>query len=216
MVMESSYLPTEKIAVISLSGDRRVLALSAYSDGVLAIQKMEPLKGAFQSWREELKKKIEAYKEVGFLIYIESHHDYFDDYGLRFKLDETDPVERRTYQNIALDNYYSMIAMGDSKGNFRGNIRLPTELKRYWITSNQVNLSQDEKGRNKYDIEDGRLSGFNRALLVSVLAVTHFIGQEEKDLNTFLNLIGLGPDNEEPPSRMENVLHGVGNGHIYL
>ncbi len=209
--MNDALLPTKKIAVISLLGKQRVIAISAYHDGVLAIASMEELRGIFQTWRKTLADRIKKYQAAGLSVYIETDNPYFEDSGHVLTLDTIDEVERRTYQNIALDRYFSMQSMGDSvndeKGQRRGNIRLGKSIQRHWINDSLINVSQDEKGRSRYDIEDGSLTGYHRALLLSVLAATHLNEFNDDSIAEFMDLIGI-KTHKSPLDRMDNIFAG--------
>lgn len=212
-MLDDTLLPSKKIAAISLMGDRRVIAVSAYHDGVLAIASMEELGGIFQSWRKALAEKLSKYQQAGLSIIIETDNDYFDDAGLCIRLDQLDDTEARTYQNIALDRYFALLALGDikseSKGERRGNIRMPSVLQRHWLNTNSINIKQDEKGRSRYDIEDSKIGGYQRALLLSVLGAVHF---NQYDVNSLSELMGMVGNPVQQPSafdRLNNILRGI-------
>ena len=212
MLDSATLLPSKKIATISLMGDTRVVAVSAYSDGALAIASMEKLGGTFRDWRKELSEKIESFKEKGFSILIETDSPYFSESGHCIRLDQVDDEERRTYQNIALDRYFSLQAMGDNAsdkvGEWRGNIRMAKAIQRHWLQASNINITQDEKGRSRYDIEQSSLTGYHRALLLSVLAATHFNIYDENSLAQMMEIFGV-KQHKTPIDRMNNIFKGA-------
>lgn len=212
MIDSATLLPSKKIATISLMGDTRVVAVSAYSDGALAIASMEKLGGTFRDWRKELSEKIESFRNKGFSILIETDSPYFAECGHCIRLDQMDDEERRTYQNIALDRYFSLQAMGDNAsdkvGEWRGNIRMAKAIQRHWLQASNINITQDEKGRSRYDIEQSSLTGYHRALLLSVLAATHFNLYDENSLAQMMEIFGV-KRNKTPIERVNNIFKGL-------
>ena len=210
-MLDSLLLPNKKIAAISLMVDARVVAIAAYSDGALAVASMEKLGGVFRDWRKSLAESLTEKKEKGFSILIETDNPYFAELGHCIRLDQIDDEERRTYQNIALDRYFSLQAMGDNAsdkvGEWRGNIRLAKSIQRHWLQSSNINIMQDEKGRSRYDIEQSSLTGYHRALLLSVLAATHFNIYDENSLVQMMEIFGV-QQHKTPIDRMNNIFKG--------
>ena len=212
MLDSATLLPSKKIATISLMGDTRVVAVSAYSDGALAIASMDKLGGVFRDWRKDLSDRIDALKSNGFSILIETDSPYFSESGHCIRMDQVDDEERRTYQNIALDRYLSLQAMGDNAsdkvGEWRGNIRMAKSIQRHWLQTSNLNIMQDEKGRSRYDIENSSLTGYHRALLLSVLAATHFNIYDENSLAQMMEIFGV-KQHKTPIDRMNNIFKGI-------
>ena len=212
MIDSATLLPSNKISTISLMVDTRVVAVYAYSDGALAIASMEKLGGVFRDWRKSLAESLIEKKEKGFSILIETDNPYFAELGHCIRLDQIDEEERRTYQNIALDRYFSLQAMGDNVsdkvGEWRGNIRLAKSIQRHWLQASNINIMQDEKGRSRYDIEQSSLNGYHRALLVAVLAATHFSFYDENSLAQMMEIFGV-EQHKTPIDRMNNIFKGL-------
>lgn len=181
----------KKIFVVSLLGKQRVKCLAAFNGEVLVIQKMETIGGLFSLWHKPLAKECQEYADKNFLVLIEERtSDHFAQYGQRVLFDEVDPELGRTYQNIALDEYFALTAMGDSGGSRIGNLVLQRGLERHQFGGSMINVTQDEKGRNQYDIEPDRFTGHHRALLLAVLGAQTFNPVDDDYLKRFYAAVG--------------------------
>jgi len=208
--MNEEFLPKKRMACFTTIGGYRVIALSAMIDGTLAILKMEELKGPFRSWKSDFIEKMKTYKKEGLSILIEAEDfDYFSLHGDVFMLDDIDDIERRTLQSIALDKYYALTQMGDSKGDTRGNLKLVKELQRHWITDSTVNVRFDDRGRRIYQVEQDSFTSHQRAILLSVLAATHFNEYNEAAMQEMLGHIGIEIPDKTPMQRARSIFKGV-------
>ena len=200
-------MSVKKIHVVSLLSSPRIELLAAYDGSVLVVQSMTPVRGMFKNWKKPLLDRLEKRQQNGFVTVVEERTDHFSEHSERILLGEPDPVTRRTWQNIALDHYYAMIAMGDGSGNQRGNLVLAKGLERHFLSSN-INVEQDDKGRNKYDIDLDSLSGYNRALLLAVLAALCVNPINDRWLDEFLAATGNTLPKLRPHS-LAVITHGV-------
>ena len=204
----------KKIFAVSLLGRQRVKTLAAYNGEVLVIQKMEPISGLFGIWRQSLAKECKEYADKGFLILVEERTtDHFAQYGQRVLFDEVDPEQGRTLQNIALDEYFALTAMGDTGGNRFGNLVLQHGLERHQLNANMINVRQDEKGRSQYDIEPERFTGYHRALLMAVLGAQTFNPVNDDYLQRFYAAVGDRIDLPQHETTMTAIIqHRLNNG----
>ncbi|WP_354011424.1 hypothetical protein [Endozoicomonas lisbonensis] len=181
--------------------------MAAYNGEALVIQSMEAVSGLFGTWRKPLEQECKKNAESGFIVLVEERGTaFFSQYGSQVLFDDIDPEEKRTYQNIAFDLYYSLTAMGDTSGNRHGNLVVASGLERHLLTGNVVNVEQDEKGRNRYDIEPDRFSGYHRSMLLAVLAAQFFNPPTDEYLQEFFKYIGGTPDKPKPLRTIEAVI----------
>lgn len=207
--MENEFLPQKKIACISTIGGKVVIAIGAMIDGTLAVLKMEELTGPFNKWRNVMKEKISVFQKEGLSVYIEADNfDYFSLFGTVIMLDQVDDVDKRTYQSIALDKYYSLTQMGSNTSTARGCLRLAKELQQHWITDDIVNVKFDDRGRRVYDVEAESFTTHQRALLCCVLAATHLNEYNEDACKELLGLI-VEEEPYSPMKRVGNIFEGI-------
>lgn len=183
--------PTKKLFIVSLLGKPRVKCLAAYNGEVLVIQRMEQIAGLFGSWKASLAEECEKYRESGFDVLVEERQtDHFSQYGTRVLFDEIDPDEKATYLTTALNHYFAITGMGDTGGSRYGNLIMASGLERHILSANMVNVETDEKGRNRYDIDPDRFTGYHRAILIAVLGAQILNPLSDNYLSTFFGLLG--------------------------
>lgn len=198
----------KKLYVVSLLGSPRTEVVAAYDGEVLVVQKMEPIAGMFNRWKKPLLERIRQYQNLGFTVLVEERTDHFSEDAHRLLLDEVDEQSGRTWQNVALDLYFSLIRLGDQSGNQRGNLVLHKSIQQYFLSENLINVSQDERGRNRYDIEAEGLKGWHRALLLTVLAALEINPMTDDYLDQFFAALDQSSFTK-PTSSLEAITIGV-------
>lgn len=155
--------------------------------GELVFMTTKPIRGAFNTWKKEARKKLNKAKEDGMTVVVEDPRGLFPEFQ-SFSMAAVDPSEGRTYQHIALDSYMQLAAMGDMTTVKRGNasfnligaLVFSSHCVGAAIRPNQdsVNVSFDDKGRPKYDIEDA-LTGTQRCIMLIILISQGFAQWDE-------------------------------------
>lgn len=182
--------PTKKLFIVSLLGKPRVKCLAAYNGEVLVIQRMDQVAGLFGSWKNTLADECEKYREAGFDVLVEERQtDHFCQFGTRVLFDDIDPDDKTTYLTTALNHYFALTAMGDTGGSRYGNLIMGSGLERHILTANMINVENDEKGRNRYDIDPDRFTGYHRALLIAVLGAQILNPLSDTYLTAFFGLL---------------------------
>ena len=173
----------KKIFCVSLLGKEQVRATAAFKDDRLVIVKLEKISGVFGTWKQKLIKEIKKKHDQGFTILVEERGDMFCEYGLKLLLESSDHSERRAYMSIAFDLYFNLQRMQ--------NIKFPQELQRHVIQESIVNVVTDDRGKNKYDVNQGSFNGYHRSILLCSLAALHVHQTTEAYMNEFLAGINL-------------------------
>lgn len=162
----------QKIMAISLMGKPRIKCLAVYDGEVLVVSSMETISGFFNTWKTPLLEEIKAKQEAGFSVLIEERTGHFENAASCTTFDVIDEGEGRTLLNVALDQYFALTGLGDVSKNRHGNIVFGKGLERYALNSNTVDVEQDDKGRNRYNIAQDNFTGYHRAMLLAVLNAT--------------------------------------------
>ncbi|MCC8380063.1 hypothetical protein [Xenorhabdus sp. PB30.3] len=186
----------KKIFCVSLLGREQVQATAVFDNDLLVIVKLEKIMGPFGMWKQRLKKELKKKHEDGFHLLVEERGDDFSEYAHKILLEDADLTERRGYMNVAFDHYFNLIRIGGtSDGNQQGCLVLNDGLERHWIREQMVNVVPDDRGRYCYDIDHSKFSGYQRAILLCVLAACEFNQMNEGYLDSFLS--GINAEEEE-------------------
>jgi len=198
----------KKIMCVSLIGKTRFKSLAVWDGDLLIFHEITPIKGVFERWKPPLMEEMESRSSSGASVYIEDRSGSFGDLGFQFTLDAIDSATGRTYQSIAMDEYYGLVAMSDASGARQGNIIVGKGLERVFFNENTVNITADDKGRNKYDIDPAAFTGQHRVMLMSVLAAKVFHTPTESDFARMLGLSGF----EDAPMHVRSLQAIAGRG----
>lgn len=187
----------KKIFCVTLLGREQVQATAVYDDDILVITELKKFTEPFGVWKLKLKRALKKKHKEGYHMLVEERGNEFGEYAHKVLLEEVDPTERRGYMNIAFDHYFNLLRLGGTAdGNQQGCIVLNKGLERHWIRDSSVNVIPDDRGRYTYDIDHSKFSGYQRAILLCVLAACEFNQVNEAYLNTFFDAIKV--EEEDP------------------
>ena len=178
----------KKIFCVSLLGTPPAKAIATYIDDQLVVVAVDPIKGAFGTWKKTLLKEIKTKFDDGYSILVEERGDMFSEWGQKLLLEAADPTERRANMSIAFDHYFTLSRMG--------RLVLNKGLERHLIQESHVNIVPDDNGRNKYDIDHNNFNGFKRCLLLCSLSASHMHQTTDQYLDEFFSEINVA--HEEP------------------
>tara|TARA_Y100001956_G_C4083375_1_gene169493 strand:+ start:186 stop:812 length:627 start_codon:yes stop_codon:yes gene_type:complete len=185
----------KKIFCVTLLGKEQVQATAVFNDDLLVIAKLEKISGAFGTWKRKLKRDLKKKHEEGYHMIVEERGDDFSEYAHKVLLEEADPTERRGYMSIAFDHYFNLLRLGDVSDSHQiGCLVLNKGLERHWIRDSSVNIMPDDRGRYRYDIDHSSFTGYQRAILLCVLAACEFNQVNQNYLDTFLDAIDVEED----------------------
>ncbi|WP_347361804.1 hypothetical protein [Vibrio vulnificus] len=185
----------KKIFCATLLGREQVQATAVLNNDLLVITKLDKISGAFGTWKRKLKRDLKKKHEEGYHMIVEERGDDFSEYAHKVLLEEADPNEKRGYMNIAFDHYFNLLRLGDtSDANQMGCLVLNKGLERHWIRDTAVNIIPDDRGRYRYDIDHGKFTGYQRAILLCVLAACEFNQVNQAYLDSFFDGINLEED----------------------
>lgn len=190
----------KKLCAVSLVSQPKVVAHGVFNGQYLVVDQLTPLTGQLENWQPTLLDTLNDCLNKQFLVLMEDHSRLFN-IGFTFTLDQTAPAENRSYQNIALDYYFSLNGLGETQGNVLGNIIFQQGLQRHQIHRNSINIDKDDKGRNRYDIDYQRFTGYQRAVLLLVLGALHFNPASTEYLTQLLG--------SKPPDRLSHLPAGL-------
>ncbi|WP_163836752.1 hypothetical protein [Spartinivicinus ruber] len=190
----------KKLCAVSLVSHPKVLAQGAFNGEYLVIDQLTPLNGRLEQWQPGLLETVDNALNKQFLVLVEDVSRLFN-IGYTLTLDQSAPAENRSYQNIALDYYFALTGLGEIQGNQLGNIIFQHGLQRHQIHRNSINIDKDDKGRNRYDIDYQRFTGYQRAVLLLVLGALHF-NPASRDYLT--QLLG-----SKPPDKLAHLPPGL-------
>ena len=190
----------KKIMAVSLVGKPKVKCLAAYDGEVLVLHSMEVIGGFLKAWKKPLIEEIEARQRAGFEVIIEDLSGHFEDYATTTTFDTVDEAERRTMLNVALDHYFSLESLGDASGSRRGSLIFGKGLERWAIHGNTIDVDQDDKGRNRYTINQDSFTGHHRSMLLAVLSATVLNTMSNDYITSMYGAIWTEPETPLPPA----------------
>ena len=185
---------------VSLMGKPRIKCLAAYDGEVLVIHSMEQVSGFLKSWKAPLLNEIKTRQDQGFDVLIEERTEHFRQVAPCTTFDTVDDGERRTILNIALDHYFALTSLGDVSAGRHGNIVFGKGLERYALTSNTVDVDQDDKGRNRYNIAQDQFTGYHRAMLLAVLNAMVLNPLSDRYIDALFSELWEAPGQRIPPT----------------
>lgn len=176
------------VFALSLVGGNITYCIAQEKGDEIHYIKMESITGPFGMWKKKAKAALDDAKLKGWHILIDDVVNQFSGYGLTIDLGAVEPDSGQTYQNIALNQYMARAALGIEESKAAGSRAIMIlgalvfvgDVKNKAIRPNEskINIDFDDKGRPKYDIENG-LSSPERALMLATLGVTGMSLQDE-------------------------------------
>jgi hypothetical protein len=157
-----SQIVAQKILAVSLLSAERVKLRCVYDGAMLVVVGMERVEGNFFTWRKALAKEVSQAVEDGWQVLVEEMSDTISQHATPVLFSDPHPQEHRPMLSVALDWYFAM--------HNAGTIQLQPGTEMCRITESAVDVSTDEKGRNRYSLDWQRIKGPQRAVMLACLA----------------------------------------------
>lgn len=157
-----SQIVAQKILAVSLLSAERVKLRCVFDGSMLVVVGLERVEGNFFTWRKTLAKEVSEAVDDGWQVLVEEMSDTISQYATPVLFSDPHPQEHRPMLSVALDWYFAMYNAGTIQ------LQPGTELCR--ITESAVDVSTDEKGRNRYSLDWQRIKGPQRAIMLACLA----------------------------------------------
>lgn len=155
-------MTAKKIVGVSLMSRDRVAVTAAYDGSVLVIGKVIKLEGNLLTWRKKAIDFVKEEVDSGSAVFVEELSDHVSQHAHGVLLQDPHPEEGRPLLSVALDNYNALNnadALIFAKGTESGR-----------IMESAIDMSADDKGRNVYRVDWGRVKGIHRGVLLCCLA----------------------------------------------
>lgn len=155
-------MSTKRIVGVSLMARDRVAVTAAYDGSLLVIGKVIKLDGNLITWRKKAIDFVKAEVESGAAVFVEELSDHVSRHAHQVLLQDTHPEDKRPLLAVALDNYHNLInseALLFAKGTESGR-----------IMESAIDTGTDDRGRNTYSVDWGRVKGIHRAVILCCLA----------------------------------------------
>lgn len=157
-----SQIVAQRILAVSLLSAERVKLRCVYDGSMLIVASMERVEGNFFTWRKTLAKEVAKAVDEGWQVLVEEMSDTISQYATPVLFSDPHPQEHRPMLSVALDWYFAMYNAG--------TIQLKTGTEQCRITESAVDVSTDERGRNRYSLDWQRIKGPQRAIMLACLA----------------------------------------------
>lgn len=157
-----SQIQAQRILAVSLLSAERVKLRCVYDGAMLVVASMERVEGNVFTWRKRLAKEVEAAVADGWQVLVEEMTDSISQHATPVLFSDPHPQEHRPMLSVALDWYFTM--------HHAGTIQLQPGTEVCRITESSVDVSTDEKGRNRYSLDWQRVKGPQRAMMLACLA----------------------------------------------
>lgn len=186
----------QKIMAVSLVSRDRVTLRAAYDGMTLLVVSVMPIKGSFFAWSKDLVNEIKEAQADGWSVLIEEIGDKVSQHATPVLLSDPHIQEDRPMLAVALDHYFAML---NSE-----TVRFQPGTEQARIQESVVDVSTDDRGRNKYNIDWGRIKGAQRALILACLAAEGFQPLSESFINELFEAMGNRVD-ERPASPLKRI-----------
>ncbi|MDX5979628.1 hypothetical protein [Vreelandella alkaliphila] len=157
-----SQITAQRILAVSLLSTERVKLRCVYDGSMLVVAGMERVEGNVFTWRKRLAQEVADAVENGWQVLVEEMTDTVSQHATPVLFSDPHPQELRPMLAVALDWYFAMYNAGTIQ------LQPGTEVCR--ITESSVDVSTDEKGRNRYNLDWQRIKGPQRAMMLACLA----------------------------------------------
>jgi len=188
----------QRILAVSLLSSERVKLRCVYDGTVLLVAGMERVTGNLFTWRKRLAGEVQKAQANGWSVLVEEMGDTISQYATPVLFSDPHPQEQRPMLSVALDWYFAMHNAGALQ--FQGG----TELCR--ITESAVDVSVDERGRNRYDLDWQRVKGPQRAMMLACLAAEGIQPMSAAWLEEVFEAIAAPTPAERPDTRFRRQL----------
>lgn len=197
----SDKTEVQKIMAVSLVSRDRVSLRAAYDGVTLLIVSVTPVKGSFFAWSKDLIKEIKEAQEDGWSVLIEEVGDKVSQHATPVLLSDRHTQEDRPMLAVALDHYFAML---NSE-----TVRFQPGTEQARIQESVVDVSTDDRGRNKYNIDWSRIKGAQRAMILACLAAEGMQPLSDRFFDEFYAALGnnqIDDPAENPWHRMREAL----------
>lgn len=157
-----SHINAQRILAVSLLSAERVKLRCVYDGSMLVVAGMERVEGNVFTWRKRLGQEVAEAVEDGWQVLVEEMSDSVSQHATPILFSDPHPQEARPMLSVALDWYFAM--------HNAGTIQMQPGTETCRITESAVDVSTDEKGRNRYALDWQRVKGPQRALMLACLA----------------------------------------------
>lgn len=193
-----SEINAQRILAVSLLSSERVKLRCVYDGAMLVVAKMERVEGNIFTWRKEVAKEVAKAVEDGWQVIVEEMGDSISQYATPVLFSDPHPQENRPMLSVALDWYFAM--------HNAGTIQLQTGTEQCRITESAVDVSADEKGRNRYALDWHRVKGPQRALMLACLAAEGYQPVSEQWISELYKGLDIEEEPETPIQRFERAI----------
>ena len=188
----------QRILAVSLVSAERVKLRCVYDGAMLVVAKMERVEGNIFTWRRTLAKEVQKAVEDGWQVIVEEMGDTISQYATPVLFSDTHPQEKRPMLSVALDWYFAM--------HNAGTIQMQTGTELCRITESAVDVSADEKGRNRYSLDWHRVKGPQRAMMLACLAAEGYQPVSEQWISALYAGLDIEQEPDTPIRRFERAI----------
>ncbi|MGP9633707.1 hypothetical protein ACT3R7_11640, partial [Halomonas sp. AOP43-A1-21] len=157
-----SQITAQRILAVSLLSTERVKLRCVYDGSMLVVASMERVEGNVFTWRKRLAQEVADAVKQGWQVLVEEMTDTISQHATPVLFSDPHPQELRPMLAVALDWYFAM--------HHAGTIQLQGGTEACRITESAVDVSVDERGRNRYSLDWQRIKGPQRAMMLACLA----------------------------------------------
>lgn len=193
-----SDVQAQRILTISLLSTERVKLRCVYDGMVLLIAGIERIEGSIFTWRKGLAKEVDKAQADGWSVLVEEMGDTISQYATPVLFSDPHPQENRPLLSVALDWYFAM--------HNAGTIQYQPGTEQCRITESAVDVTTDEKGRNRYSLDWQRVKGPQRAMMLACLAAEGVQSMSEPWLRAMYGDMEVTPPPLTPWDRMKQSL----------
>lgn len=188
----------QRILAVSLLSTERVKLRCVYDGAMLVVAKLERVEGNVFTWRKALAKEVAKAVEDGWQVIVEEMGDSISQYATPVLFSDPHPQENRPMLSVALDWYFAM--------HHAGTIQLQAGTETCRITESAVDVSTDEKGRNRYALDWHRVKGPQRAVMLACLAAEGYQPVSDQWISELYKGLDVEEEPETPIQRFERAL----------
>ena len=190
----------QKIMAVSLVSRDRVTLRAVYDGMTLLVASITPVKGSFFAWSKDLIEEVKEAQDKGWSVLVEEVGDKVSQHATPILLSDRHTQEDRPMLAVALDHYFSML---NSE-----TVRFQPGTEQARIQESVVDVSTDDRGRNKYSIDWSRIKGAQRALILACLAAEGMQPLSDNFIEELYTALGNQVDiaEENPWQKMKKAL----------
>lgn len=193
-----SDVQAQRILAVSLLSTERVKLRCVYDGMVLLVAGIERVEGSIFTWRKGLSREVDKAQADGWSVLVEEMGDTISQYATPVLFSDPHPQENRAILSVALDWYFAM--------HNAGTIQYQPGTEQCRITESAVDVTTDEKGRNRYSLDWQRIKGPQRAMMLACLAAEGVQVMSEPWLKAMYGDVGVAPPELTPAQRIQKSL----------